>query len=92
FRIGKKENKSNLGVWAVVIVLFAAIGFSVGLTMKAGTWINLIAVTSISVILFVVPLCIEKIKKPSWEQEVAMLLEKEKGELDGKTGNETDSN
>ncbi len=60
--------------------------------MKAGTWINLIAVTSISVILFVVPLCIEKIKKPSWEQEVAMLLEKEKGELDGKTGNETDSN
>ncbi len=61
--------------------------------MKAGTWINLIAVTAISVILFVVPLCIEKkIKKPSWEQEVAMLLEKEKGELDGKTGNETDSN
>lgn len=54
--------------------------------------INLIAVTAISVILFVVPLCIEKIKKPSWEQEVAMLLEKEKGELDGKTGNETDSN
>ncbi|HAP7526622.1 TPA: amino acid permease, partial [Enterococcus faecium] len=53
---------------------------------------NLIAVTAISVILFVVPLCIEKIKKPSWEQEVAMLLEKEKGELDGKTGNETDSN
>lgn len=92
FRIGKKENKSNLGVWAIVIVLFAAIGFSVGLTMKAGTWINLIAVTAISVILFVVPLCIEKIKKPSWEQEVAMLLEKEKGELDGKTGNETDSN
>ncbi|MFS1125505.1 amino acid permease, partial [Enterococcus faecalis] len=92
FRIGKKEKKSNLGVWTVVIVLFAAIGFSVGLTMKAGTWINLIAVTAISVILFVVPLCIEKIKKPSWEQEVAMLLEKEKGELDGKTGNETDSN
>lgn len=60
--------------------------------MKAGTWINLIAVTAISVILFVVPLCIEKIKKPSWEQEVAMLLEKEKGELDGKTGNEMDSN
>lgn len=60
--------------------------------MKAGTWINLIAVTAISVILFVVPLCIEKIKKPSWEQEVAMLLEKEKGELDGKTGHETDSN
>lgn len=60
--------------------------------MKAGTWINLIAVTAISVILFVIPLCIEKIKKPSWEQEVAMLLEKEKGELDGKTGNETDSN
>ncbi|WP_428270205.1 amino acid permease [Enterococcus faecium] len=92
FRIGKKEKKSNLGVWTVVIVLFAAIGFSVGLTMKAGTWINLIAVTAISVILFVVPLCIEKIKKPSWEQEVAMLLEKEKGELDGKTGNEMDSN
>lgn len=88
----EKEKKSNLGVWTVVIVLFAAIGFSVGLTMKAGTWINLIAVTAISVILFVVPLCIEKIKKPSWEQEVAMLLEKEKGELDGKTGNETDSN
>ena len=49
--------------------------------MKAGTWINLIAVTAISVILFVVPLCIEKIKKPSWEQEVAMLLEKKKVNL-----------
>ncbi|XFE28468.1 hypothetical protein Q5Z34_18015 [Listeria innocua] len=68
FRIGKKENKSNLGVWAVVVVLFAAIGFSVGLTMKAGTWINLIAVTSISVILFVVPLCIEKMAKNASEK------------------------
>ncbi len=88
----EKREKEQSWSLTVVIVLFAAIGFSVGLTMKAGTWINLIAVTAISVILFVVPLCIEKIKKPSWEQEVAMLLEKEKGELDGKTGNETDSN
>ena len=77
FRIGKKGSNSNLGAWIVVLMLFAAIVFSVGLTMKAGTLINLIAVTAISLVLFFAPLGIEKIRKPSWEQEVTDKLNKE---------------
>ncbi len=77
FRIGKKGSNSNLGAWIVVLILFAAIVFSVGLTMKAGTLINLIAVTVISLVLFFAPLGIEKIRKPSWEQEVTDKLNKE---------------
>ncbi|KAA4886945.1 amino acid permease, partial [Bacteroides fragilis] len=77
FRIGKKGSNSNLGAWIVVLILFAAIVFSVGLTMKAGTLINLIAVTAISLVLFFAPLGIEKIRKPSWEQEVTDKLNKE---------------
>ncbi|STP28572.1 tyrosine permease [Enterococcus durans] len=45
--------------------------------MKAGTLINLIAVTVISLVLFFAPLGIEKIRKPSWEQEVTDKLNKE---------------
>ncbi|MFV0559295.1 MAG: amino acid permease [Enterococcus sp.] len=76
FRIGKKNGKGNLGAWFVVLILLAAILISVSLTMKAGSLINFIAVAVINVILFVVPLGIEKIKKPSWEQEIADKLNK----------------
>ncbi|MGM0274100.1 amino acid permease [Enterococcus sp. AZ080] len=78
FRIGKKEGNGNLGAWLVVLVLFAAIVFSVGLTLKAGTWINFVVVALISGILFVAPLCIEKIRKPSWEQEIKNKLSEQK--------------
>lgn len=77
FRIGKKGGKGDLGAWIVVLVLFAAIGCSVGLTMQAGTLINFFAVTVISLILFIAPLCIDKIRKPSWEQEVQQKLNQE---------------
>lgn len=74
FRIGKK---SNLCVWIVVLLIFSAIAFSVGLTMMSGTLINFIAVTVISLVLFVAPLCIDKIRQPSWEDEVKNQLNKE---------------
>ena len=45
--------------------------------MQAGTLINFIAVTVISLILFIAPLCIDKIRKTSWEQEVQQKLNQE---------------
>ncbi len=45
--------------------------------MQAGTLINFFAVTVISLILFIAPLCIDKIRKPSWEQEVQQKLNQE---------------
>ncbi|WP_165005659.1 MULTISPECIES: amino acid permease [unclassified Enterococcus] len=77
FKIGKKDSKSDWALWFVVILLFSSICFSVGLTMKAGTLINLIAVTIISIVLFCAPLLIEKFKKPSWEQEVVKRMKEE---------------
>lgn len=78
FRIGKKGSNSNLGVWLVVLILIVSIVFSVGLTMRAGTLINLIAVMVISLVLFFAPfLGIEKIRNPSWKQEVTDKLNKE---------------
>lgn len=76
FRIGKKGSKSDLGAWTTVLILIGSIVFSVGLTMKSSTLISFIVVLIVSIILFCIPIVINKIKKPSWNQVVKNKIDK----------------
>ncbi|MBP1046256.1 amino acid permease [Enterococcus sp. BWM-S5] len=77
FRIGKKGSKENFAAGLTAGILFTAIIVSVGLTLKAGSLLNLIAVTGITGVMFLIPLGIEKIRKPGWEAEIKELMKKE---------------
>lgn len=71
FRIGKKGNGL---IWFIVIILFATMAGAVGLTLATSSITNFIVVTGATVVLFLVPFLINKIKKASWKTDVEKMM------------------
>jgi len=73
FRIGKTGDGL---VKFVVTILFLTMIFAVTATMVTSSLTNFIVVSIISIVLFVAPLYIYKIRKASWKTEVEDLMNK----------------
>lgn len=77
FRIGGKKGTSNFLIWLVVIILFATIFISVGLTLAVNPISSVVGIVVITVVLFLLPLWIVHIRKDSWRTSVDAELAKE---------------
>jgi len=82
FRIGKKGNGI---LWGLTVILFATIVFAIALTLMEMTIVSIIAILAISFGLLVVPLIIDKLKKPSWATEVQKLMDGEQHNIPQKS-------